>query len=470
VRAARKYTFFEILSCHLALPCLCSPYFYYFDLLVVNQHGPAVVPFESLRNTFAAGVLGAGRTLLILDETASAMGRLWCVFELAVSLQHNDCVLFEVILAPRHANTFRRQLVTDYESVVMRTINVDVEKAKAREAADETNIRRMLEETPGLGYLRANQLVIGAMKSWMIAVLRNALLDMTPEERVLSGLQFHASRFFKDLGLLDDALVLARGDLEAKQRCRLPGHKEAALVSMSNVVHVLKDLGQFPEAESLARKVLTTRRRLHGDRHPSTLTSIANLASVLLKLKLLPEAEALAHEALQTRLLLPGVDDPGVLNSKNQLAQILMARGKLEEAASLSSEALRGTEETFGNDHPNTLIAINNHAQLLEAIGRLEEAEVLTRKALATKRRIHGDQHPSTLISISNLTELLQAMNRLDEAEPLARDLLATSRRVLGDKHPDTLSRLNIAVALRKKFSLANAGRDCDGRACLPLR
>jgi hypothetical protein len=195
-------------------PCSTrSPHFYYFDLLVVNQHGAgAIVPFETLRDTFAAGVLGAGRTLLVLDETASAMGRLWCVFELAVSLQHSDRVSFEVIMAPRHAAAFRTQLVRDYNSVVRRTMIVDVEKAKAREAADEANIRRMLE-APGLGYLRANQLVIGAMKEWMVTEARAALAALSPEERQESTLSYYLSLLLKDMGRLAEAEALARENL-----------------------------------------------------------------------------------------------------------------------------------------------------------------------------------------------------------------------------------------------------------------
>ena len=41
--------------------------FYYFDLLVVNQHGQgAVVPFEVLRDEFGRSVRAIGRTLLVL--------------------------------------------------------------------------------------------------------------------------------------------------------------------------------------------------------------------------------------------------------------------------------------------------------------------------------------------------------------------------------------------------------------------
>jgi hypothetical protein len=45
-----------------------GPFFYYFDLFVVNQHAQsAVVPFEVLRDEFGRGVRGVGHTLLIME-------------------------------------------------------------------------------------------------------------------------------------------------------------------------------------------------------------------------------------------------------------------------------------------------------------------------------------------------------------------------------------------------------------------
>jgi tetratricopeptide (TPR) repeat protein len=311
-----------------------SPHFYYFDLLVVNQYGAdALVPFETLRDTFAAGVLDAGRTLLVLDETASAMGRLWCVFELAVSLQHSDRVSFEVIMAPRHAAAFRTQLVRDYDSVVRRTMSVDVENARAREAADETNIRCMLQ-APGLGYLRANQLVIGAMKEWMVAEARAALAALSPEERHGSTLPYYLSR-------------------------------------------LLQAMGQLAEADPLAREALATRRRVLGDEHPDTLASINNVAQLLQAMDRLAEAEPLAREALATRRRVLGDAHPDTLTSVFNLAQLQYDMGNTAEAMALFSEELVAMRHIHGDAHPDTQTSLRNLVSLLESQGRSEEAAAL---------------------------------------------------------------------------------------------
>jgi uncharacterized membrane protein YphA (DoxX/SURF4 family) len=64
---------------------------------------------------------------------------------------------------------------------------VDVEKASAREASDLANIKRAIEASGG--FLKTNQLVIGAMQGWMIGEARAALGAMpTAEARGTSAL------------------------------------------------------------------------------------------------------------------------------------------------------------------------------------------------------------------------------------------------------------------------------------------
>jgi hypothetical protein len=68
-----------------------EPYFFYFDLLCVNQHEGGqgtVVPFEVLRDEFGGSVAAIGRTLLVLMwDNPIPLGRSWCVFEMGTTLR-----------------------------------------------------------------------------------------------------------------------------------------------------------------------------------------------------------------------------------------------------------------------------------------------------------------------------------------------------------------------------------------------
>ena len=147
--------------------------FYYFDLLVVNQHGQgAVVPFEALRDEFGRSVQAIGCTILVLRwANPVPLQRAWCVFELATTLAVGASM--KVLMPPVDAAAFKEALLHDFDSLTYKTCRVDVEKAGARERADLDNIQRVIRESGG--YLKTNQLVIGAMKSWMVEEGRAAL-------------------------------------------------------------------------------------------------------------------------------------------------------------------------------------------------------------------------------------------------------------------------------------------------------
>jgi hypothetical protein len=204
-------------------------FFYYFDLLVVDQRKDGVIAFEALRDTFGPGVRSAGRVLLVLDEAAVAMTRLWCVFELVTACELS--LPLEVVMPPRDEAAFLRALESDFDSLCRRTMTVDVQRAVAYMPEDERNIRAVIEG--GVGYLRANQLVIGGMQSWMVARARAALAAAPPAKR----------------DLLTDRLA-----------------------------SLLQSQGVLEEAGQLFGQVLNARRAALGSDHADTLSSINNMA------------------------------------------------------------------------------------------------------------------------------------------------------------------------------------------------
>jgi hypothetical protein len=392
--------------------------FYYFDLLVVNQHQvclslpphdhvcreqSTIVPFEQLKREFGQSVRAIGRTLLYLRwADPIPLGRAWCVFEMGTTLEVGAGL--KVIMPPADVASFKHALVDDFDSLTNKTCRVDVEKATAREANDLVNIKRAIVE--GVGFLKTNQLVIGAMQGWMEEEARSALGDIPVEERASSSL-------------------------------------------INNLAILLKNQGKLAEAEPLYREALAGRRRTLGGDHHNTLTSMHNLASLLIMQGKLGEAEPLCREALAGRRRTLGDQHPSTLGFINTLANLLNAQGKQGEAEPLYREALAGRRRALGDEHPDTLGSINNLAEHLRNQGKLDEAEPLSREALAGRKSTLGDEHPDTLGSINNLANLLCAQGKHGEAEPLYLEALAGKRRTLGDEHPSTLtSTRNLASLL----------------------
>ena len=247
--------------------------FYYFDLLVVNQHGQgAVVPFEVLQDEFGGSVAAIGRTLLVLKwDNPVPLKRAWCVFEMGTTLAVR--AEMKVIMPPTDVAAFKEALVKDFDSLTYKTCRVDVEKASAREASDLANIKRAIEE--GGGFLKTNQLVIGAMQAWMVEEARAALEEMPAEERATSALINNLASLLYTQGKLGDAEPLDREALAGCRRTLGDEHPDT-LGSIYNFAGLLWKQGKKAEALEMYRQELEVSRRVLGEDHPETQKHLRN--------------------------------------------------------------------------------------------------------------------------------------------------------------------------------------------------
>jgi tetratricopeptide (TPR) repeat protein len=444
--------------------------FYYFDLLVVNQHGQdAIVSFEVLRDEFGESVRAIGRTLLYLRwEDPIPLRRAWCVFEMGTTLAVR--AEMKVIMPPADAAAFKEALVHDFDSLIYKTCRVDVEKASAREASDLANIKRAIVESGG--FLKTNQLVIGALREWMAGASRAALNTLPTEERATSALITSYAGLLLDYGKLEEAAPLYLEALEGRRRTLGDTHPNT-LASINNYAMLLRKKGKLEEAAPLCREALESMRRTLGDAHPSTLNAINNYAGLLKEQGKLKEAAPLYREALESRRRTLGNTHERTLWSINNFANLLRDQGNLEEAALLHAEALGCRRHTLGSTHPWTLDSISNYAVLCVIMGKLEEAAPLCREALEGRRRTMGDTHPSTLWSINNFAVLLSNQGKLDEALPLYREALEGMQRTLGVEHHDTLWSINnLATCLRRQGRFDEAlplAREAHAGRCASL-
>ena len=466
------------------------PVFYYFDLLVVNQHGQsAAVAPEVLWREFTGGVRAIGRTLLVLTLDASERGpltRAWCVAEMAAGLQGDSGSKggggategsFEVIMTPAEEARFIKELTHDFSNVVKRTCTVDLARCHAyhgdeclfdnvcrdvaagRVAACSDDLRFVLDNVRReLPLEEASKRVIQRMKGSMEGMARAALAAIPDtDKRAGSLLQFYLARFISDCGRLAEAEALLRETAEVRRRT-LGVEAKGTLVAIGQLASALQDQGKLDGAEKLYREALDAQRRTLGDTHPNTLTSIGNLGDLLKARGDLDGADRLCREELAALRRTLGNTNPSTLTSIGNLGGLLRDRGDLGGAELLLREALDAQRRTLGDAHPSTLTSINNLGGLLKYRGDLDGAEKLYREALEASRRTLGDTHASTLAPINNLGALMRARGDLAGAESLVREALDAQRRTLGDAHPDTLTSIsNLGGLLRDRGDLNGA-------------
>ena len=102
---------------------------------------------------------------------------------------------------------------------------------------------------------------------------------------------------------------------------------------MNNLANVLREQGQWQEAEQMHREVLEVRRRVLGQEHPDTLASMSNLAIVPPRARpMAKEAEQMHREVLEVQGRVLGQEHPRTLASMNNLANVLREQGQWQEA------------------------------------------------------------------------------------------------------------------------------------------
>lgn len=251
-----------------------------------------------------------------------------------------------------------------------------------------------------------------------------------------------ATLYSEHLAMYDQAFPLQESALSTRRRVLGEEHV-STLVSINSMGLLLRYQGRTSEAEPFYREALEKRRRVLGEEHPDTLISINNMGALLQAQGRLDEAEPYYREALEKFRRVLGEEHPDTLASINNMGFQLHAQGRLSEAEPYWREALEKRRRVLGEEHPNTLHSINNIGMLLQTQGKHAEAEPYVREALEKRRRVQGEEHPATLTAINNMGFLLQVQGRLSEAEPYLREALEKRRRVLGKEHPDTLKSIN---------------------------
>jgi len=79
-------------------------------------------------------------------------------------------------MSPKNQASFVKALLSEFDSIVYKTCNVDFAKVEAFKASDRDNIFKAVEATTG--FQEINKQVIGVMKEWMAQRGREALAQL----------------------------------------------------------------------------------------------------------------------------------------------------------------------------------------------------------------------------------------------------------------------------------------------------
>lgn len=421
-----------------AEPEKTGPFFFYIDLFseIQEQDDTLVVSFDELRDRYTRAICAARRTILVLDwREPAALRRAWPMFEIATTRARG--FTFCVALAPDDEARFQHSLHHDFDSLVEKFCMVDAAAAQAFQKTDHDKIHRTIAEQYG-GHLALNQLIVAAIKQWMVSKCEQALRKAEEDSPQKLSLLRSAARLNVEVGHLAEAESQLRS-AHAVAVGLFGNTSPEAIDASAALARLLQSRGLLDEAESLCGSALRSARLGLGEDDVCTIAAATVMAQVLQAKGRLEAAQDLHADCFKRLRARFGDEHASALACKVELAQLLQLRGNLSEARSLFQEAEAACRALLIKDHPLWLKSAAGLAGALMADGDEKAATLLCSQVLLSRRRVLGDDHPDTLDSVGMLAGLTQAAGRMDEAGDLYREAAEGRRVVLGAAHPATL-------------------------------
>jgi non-specific serine/threonine protein kinase/serine/threonine-protein kinase len=418
--------------------------------------------------------------------------------------------------------TLTRQLKGDPDAIALKALEKDRKRRYASPSELAADIERYLANEPVSAhvpsrayragkYIRRHRVGV-ALASAVVVLLLGFAIAQTVELRTIRKERDRADRitgFMTDMFKVSDPSAARGNDLRVREVLDkastqivngLANEPEDQARLMQVMGEVYRNLGLYPQSESLIRRALATETRVVGADRPDTLKSMNALAGVLVDESRYDEAEKIARDEVEKRTRALGSEDRATLDATRQLALILVNEGHYAEAEPVSRktfdtarrkfgptapvtiaaeavlaidlayggktaeaekafrEVLQGDMATLGPDDPLTLRAETNLGATLLDEDKPADAEKIFREVVAKQMRILGPDHPTTLLDMGNLALSLSDQERYPEAESLFRTTLDTKTKKLGAEHRSTLVTAgNLANVLRHEKKYAEA-------------
>lgn len=163
---------------------------------------------------------------------------------------------------------------------------------------------------------------------------------------------------------------------------------------LNNQVVDLYKQGKCDEALPLARRVVETMERIHGENNARTASALINVA------------------------------------------ELHRAKGNHSEAKRLYERALSIYEKLFGLDHLNNAIIVESLALINYLRGDYKNSETLYLRALSIRERGFGAEHPEVAQIVYKVAEFYRSRREYQKAEPLFLRAIAIEDKTIAKDQP----------------------------------
>jgi serine/threonine-protein kinase len=300
------------------------------------------------------------------------------------------------------------------ESLLVRSMEMRRELfgENSEEVVDTKSVYGWLLFTQG-HYDRAEPLLLDASE-WAETILADGAVErLDPSTVTDEQLELYdgAATIINNLGALysyqgrlDEAETVNRRVLEIRRHVVGNDHP-SVMVTLNNLGNLLREKGEYADAEPMLEEALAINRTLHG-RHPRVAISLHNLSLAKVALGDYDAAEALDREALSMRRELLNEEHPDIANTLHNLGWQRLERGAYEEAEGYFRDAIAQWGKTFPDDHPNFVTAYRNLGHTLVELGRFAAADSALSRSLELSEAVFGERHANTATTLLRLGDL----------------------------------------------------------------
>ena len=427
-----------------------DPVYFWFDIMVVDEHASQAYPPEWWETAFARAVANIGHTCLMMTpwDAPVVMSRAWCLWEVYCTLeaeQHCGCN-FTLALSRNEEDSLLSEVAHHGADAVLEPFAaLDCRKAEATSPDDLAKIQAAIRDGPG--HDRLNAAVLDRLRLWVLETVRRRLEDGAGATWELSSLQLRV-RFVE--------LLIGQGQHDEAFAACVKGFKAGGLDIVLNEEG--NPTGEFlPVANHEAR----------------TTPQVDKVEELVLELKywLLQcsefeqeDAMALLRDVIEKQCQLQfrltgrsGESHESVLKTRGLLATYMDHDD--EEKGPFYDQLLQDLEMHLGTDNKERLMVLNNQAFYLMNLGDFEQARGVLEAAIEGQTRTLGANHPDTLASRINYCYVLKELEDYKAAKAAHELVVAACEVQHGRCHMNSLSaRWNLALLLKEELGMLDEG------------
>jgi len=201
---------------------------------------------------------------------------------------------------------------------------------------------------------------------------------------------------------------------------------------------VLRDMGNYAEAESFHLRALDMKRRAMGETHLATCMAFFNLAATHKKQGKYVQATNEVEFAIQGFEKAYGVEHPALCAMLNLKGSLLRKASLFDGALVLYQRVLKMNVRCLGEGHVDTGESYMEVGMCLKKQGHYKDAEEHLQHALTIFAKLFGEEpHVKTAETYNQLSDVLRKMSRFKESIAVSLKAKAIFEKVYTPGHPD---------------------------------